>query len=90
MTAYKIAEYTGTPRPTVIRRLDALVAMGAIERRGKRCYVTPERLDIIARNVRANARAVIHAGVILSKLDTETLAPRAPAFDTTRAVVTAR
>jgi predicted transcriptional regulator len=68
MTAHKIAQYVGAPRTTVIRRLDNLVALGAIVRRGTRYYMTTERLHVIASNVENTARVVIDAGAKLSKM----------------------
>lgn len=43
MTAAKLADYVGIPRPTVMRRLRALERRGLVARRG-RSWCTPPRL----------------------------------------------
>ncbi|MCW0101048.1 helix-turn-helix domain-containing protein [Burkholderia pseudomallei] len=43
LTAYKLADFIGMPRPTVIRRLAAMARSGLMERDSRRRYVlTPE------------------------------------------------
>ncbi|MGL3208667.1 helix-turn-helix domain-containing protein [Bradyrhizobium sp. BR 1433] len=49
MTATKLANYVGMPRPTVIRRLNILRRRGSVERRGS-IYRTPaKRLQRVVR-----------------------------------------
>ncbi|MDN7545446.1 helix-turn-helix domain-containing protein [Burkholderia cenocepacia] len=43
LTAFKLADFIGMPRPTVIRRLAAMARSGLVERDSRRRYVlTPE------------------------------------------------
>ncbi|WP_367949109.1 helix-turn-helix domain-containing protein [Paraburkholderia sp. NMBU_R16] len=43
LTAYKLAQYIGMPRPTVIRKLASMTCAGLVERDARRRYLlTPE------------------------------------------------
>jgi hypothetical protein len=70
-TAHKLAQWLGIPRPTVIRRLAAMIKMGAVERRGKYYYLPEEWLDSqqAIGLVRQLTQIINSACALLSKMD---------------------
>jgi DNA-binding IclR family transcriptional regulator len=56
-TASKLAAYLDCPRTSVLRRLQALIDMGSIERRGSRYYVAEQRFNS-ARALEGHAKIV--------------------------------
>lgn len=72
MTAHKIAQYSGFPRPTVARKLNELQAMGLVVIENKQATFHPDLLvsrELTAVIVELSA-AVRKCAAQLSKLDT--------------------
>jgi hypothetical protein len=74
-TAAKLAQYLRMARPTVIRKLEAMVRTGAVERHGTRYFVSDDWLDRpeAIGMVRELNQIVFSACERLSKLDVRAL-----------------
>jgi predicted ArsR family transcriptional regulator len=80
MTASKIADYIGMPRPTVIRKLHALAADGFVVRNGRTTWeLNTKNSDIQARTdavVERHMQLIRKASTELSRLDSVAIARR--------------
>lgn len=73
MTAGKIADYIGMPRPSTIRKLQALRKRGVVVRESTGGWrIATERSEIAARvdaAISENARQILRSASILSRMD---------------------
>ena len=72
MTASKIAVYAGVPRPSAIRRLDAMGRDGLVLRAANGTYVLEMSRfsgEALESAVTASIQMIIRAGLALSKMD---------------------
>ncbi|AWM87343.1 helix-turn-helix domain-containing protein [Microvirga sp. 17 mud 1-3] len=78
MSASKLADYAGMPRPTVIRKLRELEACGAIERTAGGGFVMSRTHAFYGRGAMISeaARLIHKAAGKLSKMDSKGIAPR--------------
>jgi biotin operon repressor len=67
MGAQKIAHYLGMPRTTVMRKLENLIAIGAIERSGNNYYISESRMAILDHIARAKVAIVSTAKEIMAE-----------------------
>lgn len=78
MTAAKLAEYVGMARPTAIRRLQELMAVGVVDqdsrKRWKMRTGDQARRDLIDSVIVANAQHIRKAMAALSKMDAQVVA----------------
>lgn len=66
MTAAKISHFLDMPRTTVLRKLDELMDIGAVERSGNNYYIAPARQDVVDHIGRANVAIVSTAKEIMA------------------------
>lgn len=78
LTAAKLAAYVGMPRPTVVRRMQALVDRGTVLRDDSGKFTVPDdsmnRPEAVA-CLNSAIEAVKEAAAELSKMDAATVAP---------------
>lgn len=73
MTAAKLADYAGIPRPTVVRRLEFLVSLGLVQALPGRRFAIPPQVALAPSRrdaLKATIKAIHAASAALSKLDT--------------------
>lgn len=80
MTAAKLAQYAGMPRPTVVRKLRQFARGGIVSMsEGGQVSLTADILSAETRlATESNARAITRAAAALSKMDTSRIAQRKP------------
>lgn len=71
MTATKLADYSGIPRPTVVRKLEALRKRGVVRKNEGHAYLTTEAMQTEAFQaaMKSAAMQVVQAAYALSKMD---------------------
>lgn len=76
MTAAKLSEYVCVPRATVIRRVSVMIKRELLVLNERKQVLLSEKADKKAANAapRLTKPAIVHTAVMLSKLDTNTLA----------------
>lgn len=76
MTAGKLADYIGMPRPTVVRRLEALEKRHLVEVVGGKAHLTIDSVndDGLMATVPGLIQRIHRASVLLSKMDSNPIA----------------
>lgn len=77
MTAAKLSEYVCVPRATVVRRVSIMAERELLIMNGRKQIFLTDKTDkkAAAAAPKLTKPAILHTAVMLSKLDTNTLAP---------------